>query len=161
MVGKLGGRGECDNLGACGETLTLTGGQKELTLQPPEGGRERERGRKMGECADWRKKGEGSNFWHAQRCCHTAIIDWTAGTALWVTSTVHHIPPPTHHAHFSSHPLFPNRSLLPPVLLLTPPPPSPLGHTLDFLTLPIPPLHTRAGSFPALKLHMYTPRVHK
>lgn len=39
-----------------------------------------------------------SNFWHTQRCCHTVIIDWTAGTAFWVTSTARRIPssyPPT------------------------------------------------------------------
>lgn len=49
-----------------------------------------------GECDAWEEK--QSNFWHTQRCCHTVIIDWTAGTAFWVTSTVSRIPssiPPT------------------------------------------------------------------
>lgn len=51
-------------MGAGGETLTLIGGQKELTLQPLAGGREGETkgGRKMGECDNWGKKGEESNF---------------------------------------------------------------------------------------------------
>lgn len=53
-------------------------------------------------------------------------------------------------APFSFHPFSSPLPSLLPLLLLTPPP-CPLSHTLDFLTLPAPLLHTHAGTFLALK----------
>lgn len=63
-------------------------------------------------------------------------------------------------APFSFHPFSSPLPSFLPLLLLTPPP-CPLSHTLDFLTLPAPLLHTHAGTFLALKplahiLHTFT-----
>lgn len=52
------------NLGAGVETLTLEGGRKELTLQlhHPSVSHLLLNTRREGECDDWEKKGEESNF---------------------------------------------------------------------------------------------------
>lgn len=82
------------------------GGLKKLTLQPHE--KEASRGNTGKLWQEGKGGGREQVLTHTLRCCHIIIIiDWTAGTAFWVTAMVYRIPTSHNHSLPPRHPQSP------------------------------------------------------